>query len=441
MQIYSALLLFGTLGLAHCYEMAFLEEPMADTGIGDTDFDQVPWTRYDRPAIDCTAINTLPDWEVKRVMLKTFSNEPEPPKEMAFYLSDPDSTGDPCGSDELMFIVKWYRAQDSLQSYRPYIGVFTHFKEIETEEIPNYIPLLDAGDAVAWAEDGQWDYQRSIVDLVFTYWSDPETPVEVEDVEDVNPNYIEIEDGDNASYQNYDDGSETVTNADTAFTVEEEEATRPARQFGDRSDLLEAAGIADLENTGAIQEMAEFEEAYPQIWQDLLNLFVELRQSALHRDTYVPIPLGLLIRYTDRELSAMGLPLDLAREFEAWEAVNAARRDITGFEAMTPLMFRLFEGRSPGVYGELLERLDGRRVEELGLTFEDNSGNLPEVDSSLHASSARSDLEAWSMSNHYQNDNMASPGNVEQGRVFVVQALENGHFEDYGSPLSEESQY
>ncbi|KAK6541874.1 hypothetical protein TWF694_007652 [Orbilia ellipsospora] len=338
--------------------MAFLDSPAVDSL---TSTDEIPWEQY-QPGVKCTKIHPTSSGFVNKIFLRNSPNQANPPRATAFYdagLAPIDPSHDPCAEGILSFMIRWYPYPNSLQTHITTDGSMSHFSEITLDD-PAWSSIKDLADGDIAILDfwGGWKIFKNDVRLSFPDYLVPGTP---------EPDDNEVDD------EVFLRAAESVTTMD-----EEDPDALAATAEQEAEELIFDTGLFNQEGN-PFKEMFNFEAKFPEMYQEILNHFIRIRQDALSKGIYIPIPPGLILRYSDDELEDMGLPQDIYKEAEAWYAITEKRRTTPGFDSSTPFLFRLFEGREPGIFDKLLLKVFNRVSNTFGMTRADFRGSEPQA--------------------------------------------------------------
>ncbi|KAF3907822.1 hypothetical protein AA313_de0202889 [Arthrobotrys entomopaga] len=296
--------------------------------------DEVVWHQY-QPGVTCAKIPVDRNQDVSEVLLRNSPSESNPPWAMVFYSADlttERSSSILCSEANISLFIKWYPYPNSLQTHILADTSITHFSEILVDD-----PLWNAVDNLADGDVRTVDFSgrprvkvlKNKVQLEFPDYLAPETPVRGDDWAD----------------------NDVLSQVAESITTMEEE---------DLDDLSAAAEerIFDTElpqqEANPFQEMFDFEKDFPAVYETIIVHFIEYRQRLLSQGVYIPIPPGLVARYSYEELENMGLTQDPDREAAAWSRLTELRRTVPGFDESTPFEFKLFEGREPGLFYQLV---------------------------------------------------------------------------------------
>ncbi|KAK6344275.1 hypothetical protein TWF696_007917 [Orbilia brochopaga] len=380
--------------LVSSYQIGF-QETMAIPNDPDSRGSPIEFTQYSNEDDDidppCLEAPRFPSGQIERVHLRNGPLDLRPPLAMAFFNSYLEPTGpntppaSACVDENFLFAVRWHPSADSEQTFTPPDGSFTNFREIRERDADwSYVKDISDGDIVYRDFTGDSELFRGAVTYESLFISDSPALDRVPVMSQNQANerdYSEYTVEEQAAYDSSlpNEWYNTAPNS-ASLGHSRQYVTPPGGQadsdsaasetllgsqpggrvpVADRTELhhnlLELMGFDELP-ADAFNEQFHFERNYPDFFQMLVDQFTEGRQGAMAHGMYVPIPLGLLLRYTDEELNAMGLGRDAVREIDAWTLIRDARAEDPEFGDETPLLFRMFEGRTPGVFQTVFNR-------------------------------------------------------------------------------------
>ncbi|EPS37598.1 hypothetical protein H072_8726 [Dactylellina haptotyla CBS 200.50] len=328
----------GLATIVSCYEMGFLAEAIPDVRLRDQP--EGFWNRYIR-GLECAIIPPTDGGVINEIVLR-IDSDLNAPKAMVFYRSTPQLGPDsvardssPCNDANIAFMVKWYPVADSLQIFEPEDPVFTHFSEIVPESyLWRDLQQLAEGDVLGQDINGDWDLLRKGVELL-------------------SPGILDAEEIIGADGGHADEDEDEDEGEDEEEDEEEESETSPftESEFAQAKQILAGTGLLEGDTT-RFQEMWDFEDNYPEFYDRLLQEFIGIRQRFLDEGSYIPVPIGLLVRYPPEELEDMGIVED-EREVDARLYLTLMKAKDPTFTSRMPSLFRLFEGLDPGRFNQL----------------------------------------------------------------------------------------
>ncbi|KAJ6259685.1 hypothetical protein Dda_5323 [Drechslerella dactyloides] len=381
--------------LVSSYQIGF-QETVAVAGDPYNQDSPIEFTQYlneDDIAPPCLSAPIFPNGYIEKVYLRNGLPEPRPPLAMAFFnaYGDQIDPTTPCSNGNFLFAVRWYPNADSEQTFIPPDGTFTHFQEIRPIDA-GWPDVENIGDgSILYREDeGNYATFRGIVTYQQLFLSDsPELqgpldlpgdeeyseftiPEDAAGYNDFFPNSL-ADTAANSASQGLS-GPQVSPPTDNIISESSGTGTMPDNQAGIQavgtgpqqnlfSNLLELMGVTDLPN--AFKEQFEFEQRYPDFFRMMVDQFIESRRDALQDGIYVPAPLGLLLRYSNEELQQMGLEQDPVLEIDSWAFIHNAREQNPQYDTQTPLIFRMFEGRAPGMFQAVLDNYINSAINEI----------------------------------------------------------------------------
>ncbi|KAF3922747.1 hypothetical protein ABW21_db0208038 [Orbilia brochopaga] len=417
--------------LVSSYQIGF-QETAAIPDDPDSYGSPIEFTQYsnddDNASPPCLDAPRFPTGAIEKVYLRNGPSDLRPPLAMAFFneYNDPADPNNPpataCADSNFLFAVRWFPFADSEQTFTPPDGSFTNFQEIRlTDAAWSYVQDIGDGEIVYrdFADNPELFRGAVTYEQLFTS-SSPELEQVPLNLDIPGRAYSEytVDEFDQAADEsasndwfNTAPSSQSLSgqnsspaggriNSDTSGTLL---GSQPGgtirvpvpRTAGLHHNLLELMGLLDLP-PDSFREQFQFERDFPDFYQMLVDQFIESRQGALNAGMYVPVPLGLILRYTDAELNEMGLERDPVLEIDAYTHINQARAEDPNFDVETPLLFRLFEGRTPGIFQAVFNQFIEATIQ----------GMQREVDAAL---AADADTEPESNADDIVSDGNATP--------------------------------
>ncbi|KAK6510626.1 hypothetical protein TWF506_009729 [Arthrobotrys conoides] len=349
---------------ALAYELAFLED--LDPNVENFDPDRVIWNEYNS-GVGCTAIPPNNSEYVQEIIIRIPPNELDPPALMVFF-DNGAQEGSPiqrpsCNIEDIVFIVHWYELPNSQQLHYPIDGSITHFSEVRRwsnleqfiEGLENRTRFVHEGDVLLRNRENdvaqEWEVIKDDVEFSIPYI----------------PRGSQESSHDSVSQSTGAMEAESIEEPGTPLRldsdlIDPQVALNNQPNWGSISSQVEIEEALGSNQSGGgggdeidlFEEMYNFERSNPNFWVYLVQQLVQHRDAAMAAGVYYPVPLGLHNRYSEEELTALGLNINPALEGNALRVLADLKiQNPDAYNSLLPSEYQIFTGYYPGIWNQL----------------------------------------------------------------------------------------